>query len=77
MGLFSSTTDGATSARLARLERKIDAIIAHLGIELPDDGMEDIRALAASGQKIAAIKEYRNRTGAGLAEAKNAVERGL
>lgn len=85
MGLFSSPRPNpADSVRLARLERKVDAILAHLGIEVEEaeagggaDGMDDIRALAESGRKIEAIKLYRERTGAGLAEAKEAVERGV
>lgn len=40
-----------------------------------DDSLEsDIRDLLAVGQKIEAIKVYREATGAGLAEAKTAVE---
>ena len=35
---------------------------------------EQLRMLLAEGQKIEAIKVYRERTGAGLAEAKDAVE---
>ena len=35
---------------------------------------EQLRLLLAEGQKIEAIKVYRERTGAGLAEAKDAVE---
>ena len=35
---------------------------------------DEIRALLESGQKIEAIKRYREMTGAGLAEAKEAVE---
>lgn len=39
------------------------------------DALEDqIRELLASGNKIAAIKRYREATGVGLAEAKSAVE---
>ncbi|MGQ0626614.1 MAG: hypothetical protein ACT4PL_00750 [Phycisphaerales bacterium] len=77
MGLFSSTDDVAAAARMRRIEGKLDAIMAHLDIHLPDDGMDDIRALIAAGKKIEAIKEYRLRTGAGLAEAKLAVDGGL
>ena len=64
---------------LARVERKLDAIIAHLGVVVPTPspavGMspEAIR-LADAGEKIQAIKQYREDTGAGLAEAKRAVE---
>ena len=73
----SSSSSAATDARLRAIERKLDAIIQQLGITLPDDGMQDIRDAAASGRTIEAIKMYRERTGAGLAEAKEAVERGL
>jgi ribosomal protein L7/L12 len=41
----------------------------------PDSLESEIRSLLTQGQKIAAIKLYRERTGVGLAEAKNAVER--
>lgn len=43
----------------------------------PNSGLLDgaVRSLLAQGQKIAAIKLYREQTGTGLAEAKNAVER--
>ncbi|HVZ94962.1 MAG TPA: ribosomal protein L7/L12 [Phycisphaerales bacterium] len=67
----------AIAAQLTRLERKLDLVIAHLGLDLPDDGMDDIRELIAAGRKIEAIKVYRERTGLGLAEAKQAVDRGL
>jgi len=75
MGLFS--TSGTDAARLARIERKLDALIAHLNVAVPGDDMDDIRDLVAAGKKIAAIKEYRTRTGAGLAEAKKAIEEGI
>ncbi|MGA2063310.1 MAG: ribosomal protein L7/L12 [Thermoguttaceae bacterium] len=39
-----------------------------------NDFNEQLRALLAAGRKIEAIKQYRVATGAGLAEAKNAVE---
>ncbi len=39
-----------------------------------DDELERIRAAVAGGRKIEAIKLYRESTGAGLAEAKRAVE---
>jgi hypothetical protein len=77
MGLFSLSNDATTAAQLRRIERKLDAIMAHLNIQLPNDGMDDIRALIASGRKLEAIKEYRERTGADLAQAKLAVDGGL
>lgn len=44
--------------------------------DFPDDAdlVEQVQTLLAQGQKIQAIKIYREATGAGLAEAKNAVE---
>lgn len=39
-----------------------------------EDFEEEIRQLLSSGNKIQAIKVYREKTGAGLAEAKEAVE---
>ena len=77
MGWFTQTNDAQLTVTLARLERKIDALIASLGVELPKDTMDDVRALAAAGKKIEAIKRYREKTGAGLAEAKDAVDRGV
>lgn len=58
--------------RLAEIERKLDLIMAHLGIEPPPDEHEDASALALSGQKIEAIKRYREKTEA--AEAKEYVD---
>ena len=42
----------------------------------PQDALErQVRELLAEGRKIEAIKVYRERTGVGLADAKEAVER--
>ncbi|MGW4091262.1 ribosomal protein L7/L12 [Nocardia sp. NPDC004750] len=71
------------------LHAKLDLIMTHLGIEAPasavspravpavprGDGMAEIDALLAQGKKIHAIKRYRELTGCGLKEAKDAVER--
>lgn len=62
------------SGRLARLERKVDRILDHLGIGGPDPPPEGVADLLAQGRKIEAIKVYREKTGVGLAEAKAAVE---
>ncbi|WP_330232470.1 ribosomal protein L7/L12 [Nocardia sp. NBC_00508] len=68
------------------LHYKLDLIMNHLGIQqgagplatappLPSgDGMAEIDALLAQGKKIHAIKRYRELTGCGLKEAKDAVE---
>ena len=63
-------------ARLRRLESKVDLLLEHAGltdehkIAAPPDVLEALRR----GDKIAAIKFYREATGAGLAEAKEQVE---
>jgi ribosomal protein L7/L12 len=77
MGWFSDSPDPALMLRLARIERKLDALMAALDVQVPSDGMDDIRALADAGRKIEAIKLLRDRTGMGLAEAKQAVDQGV
>lgn len=79
LGLF----DGAPAlsaddaARLRRIEHKLDLLLRHLGVPCaPGDGElpAESRALADRGEKVAAIAAYRTATGAGLADAKRAVE---
>jgi hypothetical protein len=62
-------------AQLNRIERKLDLILKHLGLD-PADSEPDgpWKALADQGEKIAAIRAYREAAGVGLAEAKEAVE---
>jgi ribosomal protein L7/L12 len=63
--------------RLARLEKKTDAIMQHLGLEYEPPapgGSDTVLSLIRAGKKIEAIKIYREETGAGLKEAKDAVE---
>ncbi|HVX14077.1 MAG TPA: ribosomal protein L7/L12 [Pirellulales bacterium] len=58
----------------SRLERKIDLVLNHLGID-PNQGVDEkIVELMKTGQKIEAIKLYREKTGCGLKEAKDYVE---
>jgi ribosomal protein L7/L12 len=58
----------------SRLERKVDLILSHLGID-PNQGVDEkIMELMKAGQKIEAIKLYREKTGCGLKEAKDYVE---
>ena len=67
----------ALRARVAELENKLDFIYKRLGIEYIDNpGMADSRiiALIKKGNKLEAIKVYRELTNADLAEAKRAVE---
>jgi ribosomal protein L7/L12 len=77
MMLLGSRSRGAdpSAARLATVERKLDLIMKHLGVvdQVPQD--PDVVQFLMQGQKIQAIKAYRERTGAGLREAKDEVER--
>ncbi|PKW11120.1 Ribosomal protein L7/L12 C-terminal domain-containing protein [Streptomyces sp. 1222.5] len=61
--------------RLARVERKLDLIMEHLDLREDVARMDEVTALVREGKKIHAIKVYRETTGAGLKEAKEAVDR--
>jgi ribosomal protein L7/L12 len=78
-GLLGSSAGDRKLVRLGRqladVERKLDAVLAHLEINLPEPELDDVRALLRAGKKIQAIKAYRELTGADLKEAKDAVER--
>jgi hypothetical protein len=62
-----------TERRLALLERKINALCEHLGIE-QNQPLDKVQDEIVMGRKINAIKLYREQTGVGLREAKEAVE---
>ncbi|GAA3723488.1 hypothetical protein GCM10022225_00420 [Plantactinospora mayteni] len=64
-----------TAARLRRVEAKLDLVLEHLGLALPEAALPTVVAHLEQGQKLAAIKAYREITGEGLREAKEAVER--
>jgi ribosomal protein L7/L12 len=67
---------GRAEKALRRVERKIDLVMEHLGIEEPElVGLAEVDALMDEGEKIQAIKRYRELTGAGLKDAKEAVEK--
>ena len=69
---------GELEVQVARLTRRVDALVAELGVtldeRLPADVESRIRVLIAQGKTIAAIKLYREATGEGLREAKAAVD---
>ena len=61
--------------RTDRLEGKVDLILAQLGIAFPPEPSERVKTIARDpARKIEAIKSYREETGLGLKEAKDAVE---
>ncbi|MBO8194113.1 ribosomal protein L7/L12 [Streptomyces oryzae] len=61
--------------QLARVERKLDLVLEHLGLQEHDPRLGEVIELLRSGKKLHAIKRYRELTGEGLKEAKEAVER--
>ena len=63
--------------RLGRVESKLNALLREQGVEGPLGGglSERVKEIANDpARKIEAIKAYRDETGAGLADAKAAVE---
>ena len=58
---------------LIRVEKKLDLILNHLGLEF-EPFTDEVREAADSGNKILAIKLYREETGLGLAQAKKDIE---
>ncbi|MGV9560698.1 hypothetical protein [Streptomyces sp. NPDC003401] len=61
--------------RMARMEHRLGLIMQHQGIQDDDPVLAEVAALVHAGQHIPAIKKYREATGAGLLEAKQAVDR--
>ena len=62
-----------------RMQRQLDAIMSHLGLPEPAVSRAgalspQVVALITDGRRIDAIRLYRQETGAGLKEAKDAVE---
>lgn len=75
-GPFSGSRDVKDlQFRLRRLESKVDALVAHAGLTVEEAGLHGVLELVARGDKVTAIRVYRQVTGAGLAVAKAAVER--
>ncbi|MCW2864501.1 MAG: hypothetical protein JWP48_6209 [Actinoallomurus sp.] len=77
-----SRPPAAMDRRLARIEWQLGLIMQRLEIQEPEPPVSGVVAQLERGNKIQAIKIYREQTGAGLAEAKSAVdmiarERGL
>jgi ribosomal protein L7/L12 len=66
--------------RLARLENKVDFLLRELGLEdkeraaPPRPDFSDIEDQLRKGNKLEAVRRYRDRTGTSLAEATKAVE---
>ena len=70
----------ALKARITELEDRLKFLYRHLNIEFLENNSNpvsspQIQAALREGNKIAAIKIYREMTGVGLAEAKQAIDR--
>jgi len=66
--------------RVAELERQVAHLYAHGSVPAPppapagSDVSDEVRRLVAEGNLIAAIKQHRQDTGLGLAEAKGRID---
>ncbi|MEV5417452.1 hypothetical protein ACWDN6_05535 [Streptomyces albogriseolus] len=75
LGVISIQTQLTRSERrVARVERKLDAVMRHLSLEEEVPRRDEILALVRDGKQVQAVKLYREATGAGLLEAKQAVD---
>jgi len=78
--MITETDIIALKARIAELEDRLKFLYRHLNIEFLENNSDpvlspQIQAALREGNKIAAIKIYREMTGVGLAEAKQAIDR--
>ncbi len=72
--LSRSATGGDLDWQIARLERKVDLILSHLGIGHDEHVPELVVNLAREGRTQEAIREYARLTGASEAVARREVE---
>jgi hypothetical protein len=72
--LSRSATGGDLDWQIARLERKVDLILTHLGIGHDEHIPEIVIGLARAGRTIEAIEEYRKATGATPSVARREIE---
>lgn len=63
-----------TRLALRRLETRVDQLLQTAGLA-PEEDLAEVHRAVAEGEKIQAIKAYREATGADLVAAKSAVER--
>ena len=61
--------------RLVAIERKLDGILDHLGLDHERPDLSRVEELLSQGRTVAAVKAYRETTGAGLVEAKAEIDR--
>jgi ribosomal protein L7/L12 len=59
-----------------KLTTKVDLVMAQLGVVVPEpEGISEVDALIRADRTVEAVKRYRELTGDGLLEAKQAVDR--
>ena len=76
--LNGARLDVPAGFRVVHVSVEFGTVVVELAVEPKPTTLEPTYSeyeLARDGQKIAAIKAYRTRTGAGLREAKDAIER--
>jgi ribosomal protein L7/L12 len=73
------STDRDVLQRIAQLEKKVTELYKQAGRDEPDfvegDVSDEVRNLIMSGQKMDAVKLYRDQTGCDLVESQATVER--
>ncbi|WP_043494609.1 hypothetical protein [Streptomyces viridosporus] len=74
-GISTRSRIAAADRRVARVERKLDLVLEHLGLREEIPRLDEIVALVREGKTVQAVKVYREATGADLVEAKQAVDR--
>jgi hypothetical protein len=72
--LSRSGTGGDLDWQIARLERKVDLILTHLGIGHDEHIPGSVTALAEAGKTLEAIHEYRRITGVRQSVARREIE---
>ena len=75
LGFVAIWLIGKSLDHIERVEEKINVLLDHAGFEMSELAQQKARKHLQKGNKIAAIKVYRQLTNASLAEAKAAVER--
>lgn len=61
--------------KVRQLERKLDLVLRHLNIELPDESLAKVQDLLRQGKKAEAVQYYHRDKGVSLTEAMAAVEK--
>jgi ribosomal protein L7/L12 len=74
IALRSYGANAERDRKLAMMDRRLRLIMEHLDIREPASDLHPVLRELEDGRKIQAIKKYRELTGAGLKEAKDAVE---